>query len=242
MDTRSDPFDQQSIVHLSKAMTAHKADIGIRINADASALTVFDKNGKKYAEEDLFLWLAKLLLQENPEAVFAVDHFTHPDIIAQLNLPEKQIIYHHGDWEGFYAKKETIKEPDMLFSCEGRFLFKNRFRFIEDGFAAGIHILNSYGKQNPPEKAPILPQPEKHVIDERYDLITFYQNYLKALYPELPSSPPPRYFSHLEGQNKILMRLDAPGHARWMWVFGPDAAAIQERLCLTLSSFDKNDA
>jgi phosphomannomutase/phosphoglucomutase len=135
-----DPTVIDNLQHLIRAVTEHKATLGIGFDGDADRIGVVDATGRVLFGDELLVLYARQVLKEHPGAT----------VISEVKASHRlfQDIAGHGGkpilWKtGHSLIKAKMKETGALLAGEmsGHMFFKDRYFGFDDAVYAGARIL-----------------------------------------------------------------------------------------------------
>jgi phosphomannomutase len=144
----ANPIDPENLRDLQRAVTEHRADIGLAFDSDADRCFVVDERGEIVSPSVLTALIATRELAREPGAV--VIH----NLITSRAVPE--IITAHGGEPvrtrvGHSFIKAEMARTGAVFGGEhsGHFYFRD-FWFADSGMLAALHVLAALGTQDRP--------------------------------------------------------------------------------------------
>src|SRR3984957_3711224 len=147
----ANPIDPANLVDLQRAVTEHRADIGLAFDGDADRCFVVDERGELVSPSVLTALIASRELAREPGAT--VIH----NLITSRGVPE-QIAEHGGTpvrtRVGHSFIKAKMAETNAVFGGEhsGHFYFRD-FWFADSGMLAALHALAALGHDDRPLSA-----------------------------------------------------------------------------------------
>jgi phosphomannomutase len=144
----ANPIDPENLRDLQRAVTEHRADIGLAFDGDADRCFVVDERGQTVSPSVLTALIAARELAREPGAAIIHNLITSravPEIIAESGgVPVRTRVGHS-------FIKAKMAECGAVFGGEhsGHFYFRD-FWFADSGMLAALHVLAALGGQDKP--------------------------------------------------------------------------------------------
>jgi phosphomannomutase len=144
----ANPIDPANLVDLQRAVTEHRADIGLAFDGDADRCFVVDERGELVSPSVITALIATRELAREPGAAIIYNLISSravPEIISENGgVPVRSRVGHS-------FIKATMAEHNAVFGGEhsGHFYFRD-FWFADSGMLAALHVLAALGEQPGP--------------------------------------------------------------------------------------------
>jgi phosphomannomutase len=144
----ANPIDPANLVDLQRAVTEHRADIGLAFDGDADRCFVVDEHGELVSPSVITALIATRELAREPGAAVIYNLISSravPEIISENGgVPVRSRVGHS-------FIKATMAEHNAVFGGEhsGHFYFRD-FWFADSGMLAALHTLAALGEQPRP--------------------------------------------------------------------------------------------
>jgi phosphomannomutase len=144
----ANPIDPANLVDLQRAVTEHRADIGLAFDGDADRCFVVDERGELVSPSVITALIATRELAREPGSAIIYNLITSravPEIISENGgVPVRSRVGHS-------FIKATMAEHNAVFGGEhsGHFYFRD-FWFADSGMLAALHTLAALGEQPRP--------------------------------------------------------------------------------------------
>ncbi len=144
----ANPIDPANLVDLQRAVTEHRADIGLAFDGDADRCFVVDEHGELVSPSVITALIATRELAREPGSAIIYNLITSravPEIISENGgVPVRSRVGHS-------FIKATMAEHNAVFGGEhsGHFYFRD-FWFADSGMLAALHTLAALGEQPRP--------------------------------------------------------------------------------------------
>jgi len=141
----ANPIDPANLADLQRAVTEHRADIGLAFDGDADRCFVVDEHGELVSPSVITALIATRELAREPGAAVIYNLITSravPEIISENGgVPVRSRVGHS-------FIKATMAEHNAVFGGEhsGHFYFRD-FWFADSGMLAALHTLAALGEQ-----------------------------------------------------------------------------------------------
>jgi phosphomannomutase/phosphoglucomutase len=135
-----DPTEEKNLVDIRRAITEHKADLGLAFDGDADRVGVLDHKGEVIWGDKLMILLSRALLKEVPGAIIIGEvkcsKTLYDDIAKHGGRP---VMWRTG--HSLIKSKMLEEKAELAGEMSGHIFYKHRYYGFDDGVYAGGRIL-----------------------------------------------------------------------------------------------------